>query len=55
MNSRERILTALDNKQPDRLPIFELYINESSIVRLAKILMPEQKAEEEAGDEKKED
>ena len=42
MNSRERILAALDNEQPDRLPIFELYINESSIVRLAKILMPEQ-------------
>ncbi len=42
MNSRERILKALDNEQPDRLPIFELYINESSIVRLAKILMPEQ-------------
>jgi uroporphyrinogen decarboxylase len=42
MNSRERILTALNNEQPDRLPIFELYINESSIVRLAKILMPEQ-------------
>jgi uroporphyrinogen decarboxylase len=42
MNSRERILTALNNDQPDRLPVFELYINESSIVRLAKILMPEQ-------------
>jgi len=42
MNSRERILTALDNEQPDKLPVFELYINESSIVRLAKILMPEQ-------------
>jgi len=42
LDSRERILTALDNGQPDRLPIFELYINESSIVRLAKILMPEQ-------------
>jgi uroporphyrinogen decarboxylase len=42
MNSKERILTALNNDQPDRLPVFELYINESSIVRLAKILMPEQ-------------
>jgi uroporphyrinogen decarboxylase len=42
MNSRERILTALNNDQPDRLPVFELYINESSIVRLARILMPEQ-------------
>jgi len=41
MNSRERILAALDNSQPDRLPIFELYINESSIINLAKILIPE--------------
>ncbi len=41
MNSRERILTALDNRQPDKVPIFELYINESSVVNLAKILMPE--------------
>lgn len=41
MNSRERILVALGNKQPDRVPIFELLINESSILRLAKILIPE--------------
>ena len=41
MNSRERILTALDNGQPDKVPIFELYINESSIVNLARILIPE--------------
>ncbi len=41
MNSRERILAALDNRQPDKVPIFELYINESSIVNLARILAPE--------------
>ena len=41
MNSRERILTALDNRQPDKVPILELYINGSSVVKLAKILRPE--------------
>ncbi|MFQ6052398.1 MAG: uroporphyrinogen decarboxylase family protein [Candidatus Hydrothermarchaeota archaeon] len=41
MNSRERILRALDHKQPDRVPVFELYINESSIVKLAEVLRPE--------------
>jgi hypothetical protein len=40
MNSKERILSALNNEQPDKVPICELYINESSIVRLAQILMP---------------
>lgn len=37
-NSRERVLKALDCKQPDKVPIFELHINESSIVNLAKAL-----------------
>jgi len=41
MNCRKRILTALNNHQPDKVPIFELYINESSIVKLAKLLKPE--------------
>jgi len=41
MNSRERILSALACQQADRVPIFELYINESSIVGLARILMPQ--------------
>lgn len=41
MNSRERILSALKGEQPDRVPIFELYINQSSIIRLARLLMPE--------------
>jgi len=40
MNSKERILAALNSKQPDKVPIFELYINESSIVNLVKILRP---------------
>ena len=38
MNSQQRILTALKGDQPDRVPIFELYINEVPIVRLAKLL-----------------
>lgn len=42
MNCRERILTALDNKQPDRVPIFELLIDESSVVKLAQLLIPGQ-------------
>ena len=41
MNSKERILTALKRQQPDRVPIFELYINEPSIVKLARLLAPE--------------
>lgn len=39
MNSRERILTALENKQPDKVPIFELLIDEASIIKLAKLLI----------------
>ena len=35
MNSKERILTALGGKQPDKVPICELYINESILVNLA--------------------
>jgi len=41
MNSRERVLRALDCKQPNKVPIFELYINESSIVNLVRLLRPE--------------
>ena len=40
MNSKERILTALKGQQADGVPIFELYINESSIVKLARLLAP---------------
>ncbi|MCK4244008.1 MAG: hypothetical protein KAX20_00095 [Candidatus Omnitrophica bacterium] len=39
MNSKQRILTALNNGQPDRVPIFELLIDESSVVKLAKLLI----------------
>lgn len=41
MNSKQRILTALGRKQPDKVPVFEAWINESSIVNLAKFLIPE--------------
>lgn len=41
MNSKQRILTALGRKQPDKVPVFEAWINESSIVNLAKLLIPE--------------
>ncbi|MDH5694893.1 MAG: hypothetical protein OEZ47_17485 [Gammaproteobacteria bacterium] len=38
MNSKQRILTALNNAQPDKVPIFEAWIDEPIIVGLAKIL-----------------
>ena len=38
MNRRERFLCALNRKQPDRVPIFELAINEVIIRRLGKLL-----------------
>jgi uroporphyrinogen decarboxylase len=38
LKSRERILTALDNQQPDRVPIFELQIDEPVVLRLAALL-----------------
>jgi len=41
MNSKERILKALNREQPDRVPIFELLIDEVSVVNLAKLLLPE--------------
>ena len=37
MNSKQRILTALNNEQPDRVPICD-WIDESVIINLAKIL-----------------
>ena len=40
MNSRERMMRALNKGQPDRVPIFENYINEPIVVRLAEILLP---------------
>lgn len=40
MTGKERIMCALNNGQPDRVPVFEAYINEPVIVRLAEILQP---------------
>ena len=42
MTGRERILQALALGQPDRVPIFELGMNESSIVKLGRLLFGEQ-------------
>ncbi len=42
MNSKQRILTALNMGRPDRVPVCELYLNESSIVRIARLLRPDQ-------------
>ena len=39
MDSRERILKALNNEIPDRVPTFELLIDEASIIKLAKLLI----------------
>ena len=40
MNGKERIMRALNGGQPDRVPIFENYINEPVVIRLAEILLP---------------
>ncbi len=39
MNSRERIIEVLNNGQPDKVPIFELLIDEASVIKLAKLLI----------------
>ena len=41
MNPKQRFLTALSCGQPDRVPLAELYINESILVRIAEVLRPE--------------
>ncbi len=41
MTGRERILKALALGQPDRVPIFELGFNESSIVKLGRLVLEE--------------
>lgn len=41
MTGKERILTALDLKEPDRVPIWELAFNESSIIGIAKHFVDE--------------
>ncbi len=39
MDSRERILKALNNEIPDRVPTFELLIDEASIIKLANLII----------------
>ncbi len=41
MIHKERVITALNKKKPDRVPIFELLIDEISVARLAKLLFSE--------------
>lgn len=43
MNGKQRILTALNNEQPDRVPTFELQIDEPIIIAIAAILSYESK------------
>ena len=50
MDSRQRTLAALDCQQPDRVPICELYMNESSIVNIARLLAPQAEHVEAAKD-----
>ena len=49
MNQRERFLTALARKQPDKVPICELHIDEPIIRRLAEMLELRSASEKEAG------
>lgn len=35
---KKRVITALSNKEPDKVPIFELYMNDISIINIAKFL-----------------
>ncbi len=47
MTGKERILTALNLRQPDRIPLFELAYNEASIIGIARYFtdrLPPQKA-----------
>jgi uroporphyrinogen decarboxylase len=41
MTPRFRILASLNNEQPDKVPIFELWIDEPVIIKLARLLTPE--------------
>ncbi len=38
MDSRERILVALENREPDKVPVFELQIDEPIVIKLAALL-----------------
>jgi len=46
MNGKERIMTALEVKQPDVVPIWEMAYNESSIIGIAKHFMDSDKLPE---------
>ena len=41
MKRKKRILEALVCKQPDKVPIFEMLIDEISVLRLYKIIFPD--------------
>lgn len=41
MDSKDRILKAMNREIPDRVPTFELLIDEASIIKLAKLLIDE--------------
>ena len=41
MNPKQRLLTALSCGKPDRVPVTEFWINESSLLGIARILRPE--------------
>lgn len=41
MTSRQRFLTALSCQEPDRVPVWEMYVNGASIVNVARLLWPE--------------
>ena len=38
MNSKQRMLAALACEQPDRVPVWEMYRNGSSIVKIAQLM-----------------
>ncbi len=50
LTPKQRVLVALDCAIPDRVPIFELYINEPSIVKIARLLSAEAAAVEAGKD-----
>lgn len=45
VNHKQRVIAALNKEKPDRDPIFELLIDEISVVRIAKMLFPDTSVE----------
>jgi uroporphyrinogen decarboxylase len=41
VTSRSRVLAALNNEKPDKVPIFELWIDDSILIKLGNLLIPE--------------